>query len=469
MLKNFTLLTGALAALALSFISTSALAQSGISLYHLGNSTIQVNQFNPAQQAKGTFNLALPLLSKQSIGFTNAFSVNDIFEKQANGNYRLMNEKLYRRVDNNGNLNLDLDKITLFQAGFTLPSKGLGFTLFSNLTSSHQLYYSKGLFQLLLGGTAQSIDKQLLIEDAQLSSMTYADFGLGVQKTLLDNKLKVGANVKYLMGIAYLQSHEDLKISLNTDPDTYAMTFNLQNVSYLHALPLDLKGKSLTDEESDPEFDFDRSRHKGFAVDLGATYTLIDKLDLSLAVTDLGAITWKKVTKEEVEDKTFTFEGANLDPEGGEFNFADSLEVYFKAKSSDAGSIKTSLPTRTMFSASYRLTERDIFSSTYMATFREKETRHLYGFGYTRKVGSVLALSVNAVKQPQQQLGLGVGTSLQLGPVQLYVASDNVLSSIKVADARGADFKFGFNFLFGRKTASKAQTPQLPLPAASVE
>ncbi|WP_192823613.1 DUF5723 family protein [Rufibacter sp. LB8] len=458
--NNYRALAAGLALVAGSvFTSSQAQAQSGVSLYHLGNRTIQVNQFNPAQQVESNFHLALPFISKQSYSVSNAFSFNDVFEKTGPGRYHLLNDALYERVEDNGFLGLEIDKMTLLQVGFNLPQSGWGFTVFSNLSSANQLFYSKGLFQLLLDGTAQSIGRELVLDKAQLSSMTYLDAGVGVQKVLMGGKLKVGANVKYLMGVAYMQSDQNLRLSVTTDPNTYEMTFRTNDISWDYALPVGKPGVPLSDQES-WESNFSPTQHTGFAVDLGATYKLLEKLDLSVAVTDLGAITWKNVSQDYVEDKTFTFSGVDL--EENDASLADSLEKYFDAKNRVVGDKRVALASKLLLSGKYQLTKNDAFNATYFSVLDGREMRSSYALGYTRTFGKVLALSVNAVKQPQQIIGLGLGTALTLGGAQLYVASDNVFGALKLADTRGTDLRFGLNFVVGNSSEKAVKKEKKP-------
>lgn len=431
--------------------SFSSVAQTGISLYHLGDRTIQISQYNPALQAQGNFNLALPLISKIDFNVNNAFSFHDVFKKVSNGNYHLSKENLFDRVANNGQLRVDLNKLTLFQAGFTLPKSNLGFTLFSNLNSNTSFSYSKEFFQIILGGTAETIGSGLTIDDMEASSMSYVEAGVGVQKSFLQKQLKVGLNLKYLMGAGYLQSNRQLSAKVTTDKDNYNLNMDLKNFGYQYSFP---------DE------DFKPFKNTGMAVDLGAYYAISDQWNVSVAANDIGSILWKDVNNESIKDQVITFSGIDLSSDDS--GIPDTLADKFNSISGPKSNVKTNLPVRLLVAGQYALTPKDVFSASSVTVLSEGSSRKYFGLGYTRKFNRNIEVTVNGVNLPNQAIALGFGTALNAGPVQFYLATDNLLA-MNVSRARGADLKLGLNLTFSRGGRKKKEMNPANNPESAVK
>lgn len=72
----------------------------------------------------------------------------------------------------------------------------------------------------------------------------------------------------------------------------------------------------------------------------------------------------------------------------------------------------------------------------------------LYGGGIRQKLGPLTA-SVSAMKLPQQFINLGAALAVRGGPVQYYIAADQLLS-LSVPDAKAFDFRTGLNITIGR-------------------
>ncbi|MBR9854570.1 MAG: hypothetical protein GYB37_08325 [Algicola sp.] len=70
----------------------------------------------------------------------------------------------------------------------------------------------------------------------------------------------------------------------------------------------------------------------------------------------------------------------------------------------------------------------------------------LTGF-YQRRFGKAVSLKATYTIDKYSYTNIGLGTSLQLGPVNFYVLADNLLSYSNVADSHYASLQFGFNII----------------------
>ncbi|WP_313790236.1 DUF5723 family protein [Allomuricauda sp.] len=70
----------------------------------------------------------------------------------------------------------------------------------------------------------------------------------------------------------------------------------------------------------------------------------------------------------------------------------------------------------------------------------------LTGF-YQRRLGRAIALKATYTLDKYSYTNVGLGTSLQMGPVNFYVLADNLLSYSNMADSHYASLQFGFNII----------------------
>ncbi|WP_313791031.1 DUF5723 family protein [Flagellimonas marinaquae] len=70
----------------------------------------------------------------------------------------------------------------------------------------------------------------------------------------------------------------------------------------------------------------------------------------------------------------------------------------------------------------------------------------LTGF-YQRRLGRAITLKATYTMDKYSYTNVGLGTSLQMGPVNFYVLADNLLSYSNLADSHYASLQFGFNII----------------------
>ncbi|MDR3217827.1 MAG: DUF5723 family protein [Dysgonamonadaceae bacterium] len=141
------------------------------------------------------------------------------------------------------------------------------------------------------------------IENESLNLNAYTEIGLGYGRTV-NEKLTVGARLKALLGMGNLNLEVD-RIQIETqrftnsinDPESWE-NGGTAKINIKAKLESSLSGMNLTKDE---EGVIDGFEYKGFgiagyggAIDLGASYRVLNNLTLSAAVTDLGFISWSK-------------------------------------------------------------------------------------------------------------------------------------------------------------------------------
>ncbi|MDR1644963.1 MAG: DUF5723 family protein [Tannerellaceae bacterium] len=188
----------------------------------------------------------------------------------------------------------------------------------------------KPLFELMkIGFTAGDQTLNYPIRDLNLSLTGYTEVSVGHARTFLDNRLAVGAKAKLLLGVADLDLDiETLDVSIRKDLWTARSKATL-NGSGMKAV-YDENGLFETVETNDIGV-----TGYGFALDLGAVYSITDKAKVSLAVTDLGILAWSgssAINMKAPETQVSVTPGGNSSSIGGgeesegDFDFKENLD-----------------------------------------------------------------------------------------------------------------------------------------------
>lgn len=198
-------------------------------------------------------------------------------------------------LKDNNRMSVNL-KYQLFGMGFR--SWGGISSIELNLRSNTNMALPKDLFEFMkTAGQKTDYD----ISDVGVRSETYAELGLGHSHKIGD-KLTVGGKVKFLFGLAYADMLAN-NIKLHLAEDKWSITGDVD--ASLSLMDTNLKFED--EDKNDPETGRPRVKDIddvkgglsgfGMAFDLGATYQLLPDLKLSVALTDLGFINWKKTHK----------------------------------------------------------------------------------------------------------------------------------------------------------------------------
>ncbi|NQY10397.1 MAG: OmpA family protein [Flavobacteriales bacterium] len=454
-IKIITLVT-----LFIAFISLKSEAQHNLTLHYM-NSVPQSIKVNPAMIPDSKWFIGIPGLGSHGVEATNsAFGYNDLFTTQPDGAPLL---DLYNLVDN---VLLDINYIDymmdLEPMSFGFRVKNLYFSASASNRMFSRFFLPRDLFAYVLKGNASD---EFLGASADFGGlgydmMWYNEYCLGVAREFGD-KLSIGVRFKYLNGILNIDT-EASTLSVFTDANTFATTFNGSFV--FNTSGLDLGG--LVDEltDFDPAGNIVLStligaENKGMAVNFGATYQLLDKLQLQASVTDLGFINWKSNPQNWTLDKSeFIWEGADvalnyLDTGIAAPDFTalvDSLEQAFAA-SGTTEEYQTKLPTRMYAGGTWEFSDRSS-ASLLLHGEQYKVFRGAFTASYSVKVKNWLRAQINYTAMSRSWTNVGLGLSVNAGPFQIYMMTDNVIGEIFPQSNQVIDFRFGMNLTFGRKS-----------------
>ena len=308
--------------IAVAFLATGAAAQNPTA-YFMEGSTLR-SQFNPAfAPLRGYVNI--PGLGGLDINASGNLALDNILYPR-NGKLVTLLDSSVSSADALANLkNKNLlgsdSRINIIGFGaFTRNHKNFwSFDLNARVNADVNLPYS--LFEFLKRG--QDGD----IRDIGVTTHNYLEAGFNYSFPLMNDRLYVGVRAKFLMGIARGKlNYDHFRVSLADDAWKIDAIGQL-DVTGAGAAPEDI---NYAEDGTYKLGDFDNFKPTkpagyGFAVDLGATYDILDNLQASLAVTDLGFISWsKKYNSIGLSSKSMEFSGVIVD-ENGQSEQPDSV------------------------------------------------------------------------------------------------------------------------------------------------
>ena len=422
---------------------------------HLSQSQLWNPGFMP--QYKATLSVGQTYFGAQFVGAT----LNGLFGKE-----ETPLQTVNRMVgENEKQLGIDLfHQSDLFHFGFR--SKKSYFAINSTLVNEASVRMPKDLIGLAFLGNGGFIQNDANIDFSgnQLRSYVKNTFTYG---RFLTNELSVGVNASLLNGITDF-SMDQARFGIGTDTGT-ASIYSLRMQGAVSG-KASLLGLNVDQALNDSNYDAQQSitdqlsqiqigTNQGYAFGFGAVYRLNEKWRFSLAVQNLGSIVWnlgaqdlKMNASEWVWNGLDTSQTANLSDEIGQ-QLQDTFLSKFDLQGSTIPSYTTKLNPRYTLGVEFLLRPR-----THIQAFGG------YGFGMSgdkifvsttlhQELGEWVDLRVGYslfdIDNPSHRLGLGL--SLNLGPLQIFGSVNDVLGIVNYGTATATSGMFGVNINIGTR------------------
>ncbi|MEZ5040730.1 MAG: DUF5723 family protein [Saprospiraceae bacterium] len=407
----------------------------------------QANRTNPALFPDQKYVLGLPGIYNNLL-VTN-ITYNDLVTEREGQKVINVNQAIDLLEANNLiRENLDIETIS-----FGVKLGKLHLNLGHALKYNGFLAYPKTLPQLVWQGNAQFIG-QTVPFGPDLHFLGYHEFSAGAAYQLLPF-LTVGGKVKYLSGIGDI-STPNTDLRLTTSDDIYQLKLNADYV-------VNSSGTLQYDGYDDLAFNFQFgnfesdqmfSTNTGLAFDLGAHLTF-GKLDFSISVLDIGGrIDWKEDVRNYSLQGEYEYQGLDvaqgiLDNQSELGNAIDSLkDVYQPIETSREYS--TDIPLRSYLSVGYQMSDQIRLGALFYTENYRGETYGALALNGQLELNKLLTLGVTYAYRQERFDNFGLQAIATLGPVQVYAATDNILTVVNPADSHSSNFRVGLNLLFGK-------------------
>ncbi|MEM1122980.1 MAG: DUF5723 family protein [Bacteroidota bacterium] len=446
------------------FLAFSAKAQQPITLFNAPHLTDN-SSVNPAYL--GTSQWELVVLPLTSTIYSDGPTFNDFITKKDGRNVLT-----YPAAE------LSFDQNNLFQASTTVETfrliynhKDWSIALHHASIAEGRMNYSGALLAVAIQGNAPFIGQNIAL-DTDFSALSYEE--VGISGALELGKLTIGGRLKLLAGHSTAKTRKG-QLSLRTDDDIYQLSLDADlaidvagptngDLTTFNFGPLDLNFSNNSDVLiPSPNFLFNYNNNlfnfgsnSGMAFDFGATWRMSDQWGLSFSALNIGRINWTDNPRNYTANEVFEFDGINLgrltfnDDEGFVFdNISDSLDILQFDKTTEA--FVTNLPAQFFLGLDYEPNEKWRFGATaYHRQILNNSFSALALSGNFQIIKTVnIGLAYSLMNQNYSLLGGNV--ALNLGPIQLYALTDNLLGLFHLAGSRTLNARVGLRLALGPK------------------
>ncbi len=433
--------------LTICFVSAVASAQGFMSFYQLRDIVPQTSNFQPAFIPDNSFTLGLPT----NVGLTiqGDVKLEELLYKEPGQNNFTVNFDVLNGVALERNhLNVEAD-VNLLHLGF--KTKKGGFSIFANIRSNIDFVYNKDLVEFLANGNSNRIGGTLDFSGSTMRMDAYHEIGFGYARKFLGDKLIVGARVKLVTGMYHASVQEDASFRLTTDANDYSWQIQVENGT-VNTAGLDYFTNSDDYSSSDMTSFMLSNDNQTIAFDIGARFKPLRWLEVEAAVNDIGKIDWtEQVRNYNTEDTEFTFTGINLrNQDDTEQAIQDSIANKFTSNETQ-NPFSTTMARRMYLSASLYATPNDRFSLLYFKRNALDQMPANYAVSYNHRFEKFVVGILGSYRSENSEMNIGANLGTNIGPVQLYLAMDNMLVTNRPEQYSKADFRFGLNLMFGYK------------------
>ncbi len=443
---------------AMALVSPNLKAQNERSLYYM-RQIPQASYANPAFVPEFKFYLGVPGASSIYAAYNNnGFKYADVVTRRADDSLVLDQHKLLNALGAKNDLGIRINE-ELFALGFKAGKSYICLSL--NTKAIFNFHYTKDFMSLLINGNEQFLGKSVDLSGTTANGIAYGEAALGFARQI-NSKLSVGARLKYLYGIAAIET-QNSKLSFATDQKTFALNVT-SDIQVNMAQPTDDKNKvDMNTIFSNP----------GMAFDLGFTYALTNKISINASILDIGSITWKKKATNYISVKpnsSFTFNGVaindlfnNKQTSDSTFNhLLDTINNKLSIKE-EHKTFKTRLAQKFIVGASYKLDTNTLAGVVIRNEFFAGSYNPSLTLSINHEFGRIFSAMLSYSYTDRNFLNIGTGFALNLGPLQIYGVVDNVIAAMQITRSQTVNAQMGLNFVIGYpRKHKKPKEPVLP-------
>ncbi len=430
------------------------IAQRNLALYNLPG-VPQSQTMNVGRMPDYNFHLSLPVISNINLGASSSgFSANDIkninFDDQGenpDGSFFETDfSDFINQVGPYNTLGFDFNT-TILDAGFRVGRGYIGLQGTEHVQSF--LGYAESLFTSfneIQGLTPEDFEngpRRYTVNGTFLNFNHHRTLGASYTHEIIPGKLSAGLRAKMAIGVGRAWTrNENFSIVGDYQQGILGLEGNVGLI--LAGLP------AAFDSTQGIGTYLKGTGNKGIAVDLGAQYRVTDKIEVFASLVNLGQIVWKNnITEYGYSTKYLDFY-ANQ-PEAAEEALDQVIDfVTTPEKTKYLGQIKSPLPMYVYAGGNYHFNKT--FTAGAMVNLERLDGFNYWNFTLNGRANVGRVLQVGATLAQVQGVGfqVGAGAAINLGPLQIYAASDNVASVVNLGNARNAQVNVGINLVFGR-------------------
>lgn len=406
---------------------------------------------------------------KLTLGVGNAFeayhpgfNINTFFNSAADATTTI------RNIINDPKVNLGVsfdNRTEMFQFGF--KSKRSYFTFNSSNQTLGQINIPKDALGMAMFGNQEYFGKRANFDLSGTEFMSYFENKISYGRAI-SNKLNVGISYSSIIGIA----HANLKTAYAyLETDTNNTTIYQMKMGGAFDAQTSLMGLSVMKALNDSNYDAQSaiedaflsnpsSSNSGNALGFGFVYRANKKIQISGAMSNIGKITWNVgAESHQMSDKPWTFTGLDTSITNDLKNVTvqdlllDSFAQAFDNHSTQLASYETKLHSRYTLGLEYFLSPRTYFQFVYGGGYGVKGDKSFTSINAHKELGEWvdLRLSYTLYDFSNAQHNVGVGMSMNLGPIQPWISLNNVSGLMAYDKSHYQSIRVGLNINIGQR------------------
>lgn len=406
---------------------------------------------------------------KLTLGVGNAFeayhpgfNINTFFNSAADATTTI------RNIINDPKVNLGVsfdNRTEMFQFGF--KSKRSYFTFNSSNQTLGQINIPKDALGTAMFGNQEYFGKRANFDLSGTEFMSYFENKISYGRAI-SNKLNVGISYSSIIGIA----HANLKTAYAyLETDTNNTTIYQMKMGGAFDAQTSLMGLSVMKALNDSNYDAQSaiedaflsnpsSSNRGNALGFGFVYRANKKIQISGAMSNIGKITWNVgAESHQMSDKPWTFTGLDTSITNDLKNVTvqdlllDSFAQAFDNHSTQLASYETKLHSRYTLGLEYFLSPRTYFQFVYGGGYGVKGDKSFTSINAHKELGEWvdLRLSYTLYDFSNAQHNVGVGMSMNLGPIQPWISLNNVSGLMAYDKSHYQSIRVGLNINIGQR------------------
>lgn len=321
-------------------------------------------------------------------------------------------------------------EIGLLSFGFKIKDINY-FHFYSSVKNNFWFGYPRDAVKFLIEGNGGSNVGHTFDMSIKANNNAYVETGFSFARELQEDKLTVGGTLKMYNGIANLQTKKN-KTTFLTGDTAY---------EYIAQADILVNMASIYDSTSQKFKYGDIFKNLGFGLDLGANYIINDKWSVNAAIIDIGYIKYKTHPYNYSFNGQFYFPGIDvkkvisdtIDIDKAIKNLQDSLAKKYKFTETH-NSYTVWMPTKINIQGIYTINEKHSLSGIIQTTFFDKKPHLAGSIGYVFRPNRWFNTSIAYQIYNRYYSNIGLGFALNLGFMQWYVMTDNLIGFMKYAD-----------------------------------
>jgi hypothetical protein len=441
--------------LAFSALGYTSMAQSNMTLYNM-EPIPQRLSLNPALAPDCKWYLGTPGISSTDFSFeSNALDFkslsNAFIPKAGTDSFVFDITKLSSILDKETYVSLGINQEWI-NFGFRINKSMFTFGVTEKVKT--RIGIPNDLFKLVFEGNGGSNLGYNFNFNIALDVLHTREYSLGYNRSMLDDKLKIGGRLKYVQGFNVIDTKKN-DIVFRTDPNSFA---------YKVTADIEVNSSSPVFADSAARSDVVKlittPGGEGFGIDLGASYDLTDRIVLTASVVDVGRIKWTNNVRD-IKSKnpgaSFEYRGIDIreytgDSTSGGRGFealADTLLDVFALDTSHT-SFSTGLLGEFYVGGNFKLNDRHNLGLLLNGSFYNKKFYPSMTLSMNSELGRILAVSASYTMMRGSFTNFGLGLGFNFGPEQFYLVSDNLIG-LATGNVNTFSARFGWNHTVGRK------------------